>query len=230
MKQWVMVHAALGAVAALVILACVPLASAVPPSASFTWQPVFPQPGEAVTFDGSASSDDGSIVSYSWSYQAGAMFPHHMGTGEILEYTWEREDTYNVTLQVEDDDGDMDSVCHPIVVDGTAPSLVLLHPQPGLYLFDKKLVPLSTRVIALGPLTLSVAAEDSGAGIHQIMFLVDGEEKAADTTPPYKWTWNERVSGRHTLAAAAYDNAGNTASIDIPVLAFNWLATSPHSR
>lgn len=61
--------------------------------------------GIAVTFDGSASSDpDGSIIAYSWDFGDGTT-----GNGETPSHTYTSDGVYNVTLQVMDDAGAVDS-------------------------------------------------------------------------------------------------------------------------
>lgn len=61
--------------------------------------------GVAVMFDGSASSDpDGSIISYSWNFGDG-----NSGYGATPSHTYSSDGIYNVTLQVMDDAGAIDS-------------------------------------------------------------------------------------------------------------------------
>jgi len=55
--------------------------------------------GETVTFDGSASDDDGEIVSYVWDFGDG------IGDGITTSHTYAAAGDYNVTLTVTDDDG-----------------------------------------------------------------------------------------------------------------------------
>lgn len=69
--------------------------------------------GVPVAFDGTGSIDpDGSIVSYSWDFGDGAT-----GTGATPTHIYNSPGTYNVTLEVMDDAGAMDSV-------GTTASIV----------------------------------------------------------------------------------------------------------
>jgi len=89
-----------------------PIPSNQPPHASFTFSPGSPTVGEAVTFDGSGSSDsDGSIVSYSWDFGDGST-----GSGAIVTHAFGASVTYQVTLTVTDDDGASGSVTKSVKV------------------------------------------------------------------------------------------------------------------
>ena len=55
--------------------------------------------GEEVTFDGSGSTDDGTIVSWDWNFGDG-----NVGSGEMPTHTYFVADSYTVTLTVTDDD------------------------------------------------------------------------------------------------------------------------------
>ncbi len=57
-------------------------------------------PGEAVAFDGSGSSDDGTINSYVWDFGDG-----NTGTGISPIHTYATGDVYDVSLTVTDNDG-----------------------------------------------------------------------------------------------------------------------------
>lgn len=61
--------------------------------------------GLTVEFDGTRSTDDGSIVAYDWGFGDGAV-----GSGPTPIHTYHVEGTYNVTLMVTDDSGVVDSV------------------------------------------------------------------------------------------------------------------------
>jgi len=61
----------------------------------------FADPGEAVSFTGSASTDgDGSIASYQWNFGDGAS-----GSGVSVMHTYATGGNYTVTLTITDDDG-----------------------------------------------------------------------------------------------------------------------------
>ena len=66
----------------------------------------------------------------------------------------------------------------------------------------------------IGTITISASASDN-VGVASVQFLVDGSPLGAkDTTSPYSTQWNTASvsNGSHTIAAQAWDVAGNTAT------------------
>ena len=61
--------------------------------------------GVSITFDGSGSTDDGTIVEYAWNFGDGTA----MGVGANATHTYGAAGTYTVTLTVTDDGGLTDS-------------------------------------------------------------------------------------------------------------------------
>jgi len=79
-------------------------------------KPVFTVPGGAkagkpVDFDGSASTDDGSITTFYWEFGDGST-----GSGKTATHTYELPGSYEVTLWVTDDAGQQASLTKPIAV------------------------------------------------------------------------------------------------------------------
>ncbi len=75
-----------------------------PPTASFTFSPSSPYPGQSVAFDASDSSDiDGSIVQYQWSFSDGS--PVLYTTAKIVHHSFPAAGSYSVKLTVVDDQG-----------------------------------------------------------------------------------------------------------------------------
>ncbi|MBO8180402.1 MAG: PKD domain-containing protein [Archaeoglobus sp.] len=85
-----------------------------PPVANFTYSPSYPEEGDTVTFDASASYDpDGSIVSYNWNFGDGSI-----GSGQTVQHVYSQAGTYTVTLNVTDDSGLTTSIQKTVSVGG----------------------------------------------------------------------------------------------------------------
>jgi len=82
-----------------------------PPVAVFDYTPKNPKAGDAVTFDASASTDDGSIVKYAWEFGDGTP----LQTGKTIQHTFATAGSYTVTLWVTDDTGKVTSL--PITIE-----------------------------------------------------------------------------------------------------------------
>ena len=104
--------------------------------------------------------------------------------------------------------------------DTDPPTVTIEKPGKYLYISDREIIPTGTAII-LGNITVSVSAADNLTGIDGIEFYVDDELKATVEGEPYEWLWDERIMGRHTLKAVAYDNAGNTAAAEQRVWIIN---------
>jgi hypothetical protein len=106
-----------------------------------------------------------------------------------------------------------------ITADNTVPELSIIKPENGLYLFNKKLLPIA-RTIIIGPITIEIDADDN-SGISEAEFYVDDVLKATVTEEPFDWHMNIKLRGQHTLKIIAYDHAGNTRSETKTVTVFN---------
>lgn len=72
-----------------------------PPQPAFTVTPANPRAGETITFDASASTDDGTIVTYAWEFGDGSP----IANGKVVQHAYTAPGTYTVTLWVTDDRG-----------------------------------------------------------------------------------------------------------------------------
>ena len=108
------------------------------PVACYDCSTVNPSIGETVDFDGSCSSDpDGYIDEYFWSYTIDGGVPVDMGSGKTVSYSWSNSGTYQVTLEVTDNNGATDQETKAITVGGSnddldcSGSLVWTSVEPG---------------------------------------------------------------------------------------------------
>jgi penicillin-binding protein 1A len=81
------------------------------PVAAFTYVPTSARANEPVTFDASASTDDGGIAKYSWEFGDGSP----LGSGKTVAHTFTSPGKYTVTLWVTDDTGQVSSL--PVTLD-----------------------------------------------------------------------------------------------------------------
>ncbi len=84
------------------------------PTAAYTYTPSAPQTGQAVSFNGSSSTDTGAtITGYAWSFGDGAT-----ATGVSPSHTYTASGNYTVKLTITDSTGNTSSVTHTVSVTG----------------------------------------------------------------------------------------------------------------
>jgi membrane peptidoglycan carboxypeptidase len=82
-----------------------------PPVAAFDFTPKNPKAGDTITFDASASTDDGTIVKYAWEFGDGSP----LVTGKTVTHVFSSPGKYTVTLWVTDDTNKVASL--PVTVE-----------------------------------------------------------------------------------------------------------------
>jgi PKD repeat protein len=98
------------------------------PAGAFSVTTASPTAGQAVSFNGSASTDpDGSIASYSWNFGDGSP----AGTGPAPSHTYAALGTYMATLTVEDISGQTATNSHPVVVGKGSQVITLISTAPA---------------------------------------------------------------------------------------------------
>ena len=112
-------------------------AGASAPSVSLSYSPTTPNPDETVTLDASASTDDGSIVSYEWDTDGDGYYGGYddASDGQTAEISFDEGGTYSVGVRVTDSDGNTDTEQVQITVDNPAPEPAFTFspstPNPG---------------------------------------------------------------------------------------------------
>src|SRR2546425_2546292 len=159
-----------------------------------------------VTFDGSASTDNVGIASYTWTFMDGTM---QTLQGATASYVFATPGTYIVTLTVRDADGNVGTDTVTVTVrDVTPPAVTVSSPSDGAS------VPGSTVI---------VASPTDNLAVVRVEFLVDGVSVGNDTTAPFEWSIaaGSLKDGNHTLTVIAFDAAGNSASAVVHVKVAN---------
>ncbi len=170
----------------------------VPPTANFTYTPVQPTDLDAVAFNASASTDDGDITGYTWSFG-----DNESGNGMTASHIYPDDGTYTVTLTVTDDDGATDSCSRNVTIDNVPP-----------------VADFQYRVYESN---LYIAVEDNGSrdpdGVIEAWQWSFGDGTTANGTSA-RHTYSEAGSYQVTLQVTDDDGATNTTSIQIPVGVF----------
>jgi hypothetical protein len=105
---------------------------------------------------------------------------------------------------------------------GSAPSVAITAPEPGLYLFGNKLLSAS-KVIIIGAFTVEATASDAESGIYRVQFFLDGDLISEDTEMPFSAYVAEKHMGAGTIKVVAEDFAQNTAEDTLDITYYKFL-------
>jgi serine protease len=170
--------------------------------------PYFGTEGAPISFDGSGSTDDGSIVSYDWDFGDGCT-----GTGIYPNHTYIDDGTYTVTLTVTDNDEDVNTSTTTATIDNVAPSANAGGPYSG-----------SVNI----SITFSGNATDPGTAdvlTYDWDFEYDGENFTVDNSsidlanPSHTYIF----AGTYTVALQVKDDDGGIS----PISTANVTVTAP---
>jgi len=105
-------------------------------------------------------------------------------------------------------------------IDTISPSLSIVEPTDGVYLFGNKIFD-AQQIIIVGSFSISVDAEDTGgSGLYRLQFFLDDLLFAEDTEIPFTVTCAESHIGTATIKVVAEDNAGNMQNQLMPLIYF----------
>lgn len=142
--------------------------------------------------------------------------------GDRVTFTVTDDGTHTVTAWPVDAAGNVGStVTRTFFIDSTPPSVSLIAPEPGLYLFGNKLLSMAKPFI-IGGFTAQATASDE-QGVSMVEFLLNGDLVGADTTEPYSMYIAVRNMGAATLTARAVDGVGNTAQDSMDITYYKFL-------
>jgi hypothetical protein len=105
---------------------------------------------------------------------------------------------------------------------GSAPTVAITAPEPGLYLFGNKILSAS-KVIIIGAFTIEATASDAESGIYRVQFYLDGDIIAEDTEAPFSTYCAEKHMGAGTIKVVAEDFAQNTAEDTLDITYYKFL-------
>jgi PKD repeat protein len=172
------------------------------PFASFSFSPTSPAELEAVTFDASNTSLDGSACgsacTYSWDFNDGSS-----GTGLVLQHTYTSSGVKNVTLTVTSlANSTSNSVTRPVVVQPPAPPV-------ANFTTGACAVP-ATRCFRFND------ASTVGAGATINGHVIDFGDNTNATSLPAERTY--AVAGTYNVRLTVTDSLGRTATVTRPLV------------
>jgi len=170
----------------------------VPPTAVAQARPNPAVVGEEVTFDGSASTDDASGLTYEWAFGDGGT-----GTGQVAHHTYTAAGQYDATLTVTDAGG----------LDDTDVVTVTVLGQPNLRITN--ITATNNRAREGEKVTFTATVNNNGgstADATQTRFALDGSQVGMVATDPIAVGQSRQVSleirteglrGQHTMRVTA---------------------------
>jgi len=165
-----------------------------------------PSPAEAATgplsvaFDGSGSTDEWGIVSYSWDFDAVDGIQAD-ATGVEVEYEYTVSGTYTATLTVEDNSGNTAKTTTTVFV-GEAPSATAS----------------ASPLAGPAPFTVQFTGEGEDPDGGQVDYVWDfGNGAQSDTQNPVYSYPAGTLAGRYSVALTVTDDEGTTAQAHVTV-------------
>ena len=189
---------------------------ATPPTVSWTSPANSADVHGTVTLSANAT-DDTSVTSVVFAANSTPIATVTTGNGGSYQTSWSTTTGYadgsqvTLTATATDSAGLQTTATETVTVDNSLPT-VSLTPPPA---------------VVTGSVNLTATAGDVGSAITGVDFLVDGTVVGSSGSP-FGTTWNSATvgNGSHTLAARAYDGAGNfTTSAGVVVTVDNTAPT-----
>jgi hypothetical protein len=104
------------------------------------------------------------------------------------------------------------------IPDTIPPEIDIIKPKNSIYFIDKEVYPFILPVI-IGFIEIEVNVTDN-RDVDSVEFLINGESMSKDSSPPYKWKWEEGAFFIQTIKIDAVDSAGNHGYDLLTVLKF----------
>lgn len=101
---------------------------------------------------------------------------------------------------------DINIPAHSVVVYRIQKStgISITKPRNGLYIFDRKILPLHGTVV-VGGVTITVETSEDTSKVE---FYIDNNLKYTDDTYPFSWFWDEQAFGMHNIKVLGYNQSG----------------------
>jgi hypothetical protein len=131
-------------------------------------------------------------------------------SGDRVELLVDKEGIHYLIYWAVDNLGneEIPHISPPLCVDNNPPTIEIITPEPGLYLFGKKITIPTDNIIFIGGFTIEVNAYDTATGVYMTSFSLDGKTYALVTTKPYRAYCNLKHKGEGTITVHAEDYMG----------------------
>ena len=138
-----------------------------------------------------------------------------------VTYTDLEDGQYTFMVRSKDTDGyiDPEPATRTFTIDTQKPQVSIEKPLRNRLYIDGISIPFVGTWIIFTSVDIEATATDN-SGISEVKILINGEEKASFSSPPYSWTWDEKAFGKQTITVEAYDLAGNKEVDELSVLKF----------
>ncbi|MBS3778705.1 MAG: PKD domain-containing protein, partial [Candidatus Thermoplasmatota archaeon] len=170
------------------------------PTADFTFSPTNPLINQTIEFVDTSSDEDGMIESWLWNFDDG-----NNDTNESTNHSYEKHGSYNVTLNVTDDDGAMSSK-----------NVTLIIRESNQVPIAKNDTFSTNKNTAIW---LNVTANDSDkdgtinvSSVNITTDPVHGSTNLNDTTGKIQYKPDENFDGKDSFTYTVEDNDGNTSN------------------
>jgi hypothetical protein len=170
-----------------------------------TISPDPPKMNEDVTFNVSASDDDGEIVRYRWEFGDGFTYSENASDAPdgafdgMTNHSYPLKMTYTATITVEDDDGDTDSTAILVDIANTPPEIIITSPSPDESVSDF--------------VTIEGTASDPDGSVSEVEIRIDNEiwqPVTGSNSWSFTWDTSTYVNGQHTIYVRGYDSEDYT--------------------
>ena len=165
------------------------------PTARFDYEPAHPDLDEEVTFDASSSTDDGTILLYRWDWDSDGTYDSERAAATAT-HSWSAAGTYDVTLEVEDNNGTVNTYTAPVTVGGGEPALMVTGPSE-----------LQEQSIQNGHATVTVSVSCINQTVDGVHIAIEEDAGANITVTPQEARIQAGANQSFSLDITLPDNA-----------------------
>lgn len=174
--------------------------SNVEPTANFTYSPTNPLINQNIEFVDASTDEDGMIESWFWNFDDG-----NNDTNESTNHSYENPGSYNVTLNVTDDDGAMSSKKITIII----------RESNQIPTANDDTFSTNENTAIWINVTANDEDEDGAINVSSVNITTDpvhGSTNLNDTTGEIQYTPDENFDGKDSFTYTVEDNDGNTSN------------------